>query len=108
MSCRLAPARSTAAGSILPLSPGSSRTLVPLEKNSGAPHSSVSTWAVSWQRMLWWVWHGRGGAAVGEDLARAALVGLDVGRLVAEDAVVALAQVGQGEGVGSRAVEDEE
>jgi hypothetical protein len=30
--------------------------LVPFEKNSGAPHSSVSTWAVSWQRIEWYDW----------------------------------------------------
>jgi len=28
-------------------------SLEPLEKNSGAPHSSVSTWAVSEQITLW-------------------------------------------------------
>ena len=30
--------------------------MVPLEKNSAAPHSSVSTWALSWQTMLWYDW----------------------------------------------------
>ena len=30
---------------------------MPLEKNSGAPHSSVSTWATSWQRIAWYDWH---------------------------------------------------
>ena len=30
---------------------------MPFEKNSGAPHSSVSTCAVWWQMMLWYDWH---------------------------------------------------
>ena len=30
---------------------------MPLEKNSGAPHSSVSTCAISWQRIAWYDWH---------------------------------------------------
>lgn len=46
--------------------------------------------------------------AVGEELRRAALVGLDVGGLRADHAVVALAQRGQGQGVGGGAVEGEE
>ena len=46
--------------------------------------------------------------AVGEELGRAALVGLDVGGLVAEDGVVALAQRGERQRVGRGAVEDEE
>lgn len=31
--------------------------MVLLEKNSGAPHSSVSIWACWWQMMLWYDWH---------------------------------------------------
>ncbi len=46
--------------------------------------------------------------AVGEEFRRAAFVGLDVGRLGADDAVVALAQRRQGQGVGGGAVEGEE
>ncbi|MCY1420814.1 hypothetical protein D9M71_364490 [compost metagenome] len=46
--------------------------------------------------------------AVGEEFRRAALVGLDVGGLGADHAVVALAQRGQGQGVGGGAVEGEE
>ena len=30
---------------------------MPLEKNSGAPHSSVSTCDTSWQRIEWYDWH---------------------------------------------------
>lgn len=45
---------------------------------------------------------------VGEELRRTAFVGLDVGGLGADDAVVALAQRGQGQGVGSGTVEGEE
>ena len=52
-SVRFLTVRSMPAGSIFPFSPGSSSTFVPLLKNSGAPHSSVSTCASSWQRMLW-------------------------------------------------------
>ena len=29
---------------------------MPLEKNSGAPHSSVSTWASSWHTIAWYDW----------------------------------------------------
>ncbi len=46
--------------------------------------------------------------AVGEELGGAALVGLDVGAVGADDAVVALAEGGEGEGVGGGAVEGEE
>ncbi|MNC26131.1 hypothetical protein D3C75_742520 [compost metagenome] len=46
--------------------------------------------------------------AVGEELRRTALVGFDVGGLGADHAVVALAQRGQGQGVGGGAVEGEE
>ena len=46
--------------------------------------------------------------AVGEELRRAALGGLDVRLLVAEDAVVRLAERGQRKRIGRRAVEDEE
>ncbi len=38
----------------------------------------------------------------------AALVGLDVGQLVADDPVIRLAERGQSQGVGGGAVEDEE
>ena len=41
------------AGVTFPSGPPMVSTLVPLEKNSGAPHSSVSTCAVSWQRTEW-------------------------------------------------------
>jgi len=41
------------AGVSLPTSVCASSSLEPLEKNSGAPHSSVSTWAVSEQITLW-------------------------------------------------------
>ena len=30
---------------------------MPFEKNSGAPHSSVSMCAVRWQMTLWYDWH---------------------------------------------------
>ncbi|MNH38888.1 hypothetical protein D3C79_999850 [compost metagenome] len=40
-------------GVSLPLTLGAVSNLEPLEKNSGAPHSSVSTWAVSEQITLW-------------------------------------------------------
>jgi hypothetical protein len=53
MSVRRRTAQSTAAGSTFPSLPATVRTFVPLEKNSGAPHSSVSTWAVSLQTMEW-------------------------------------------------------
>src|SRR5262249_12318741 len=56
MSVRRVTARSIAAGSIFPFSPGGSRTFVPFAKNSGAPHSETSTCAISWQRMLWYGW----------------------------------------------------
>ena len=46
--------------------------------------------------------------AVGEKLRRAAFIGLDVRVVVADDAVIALAERGEGEGVGGGAVEDEE
>ncbi|MNP18231.1 hypothetical protein D3C76_1107040 [compost metagenome] len=46
--------------------------------------------------------------AVGEELWRAALIGFDVGGLGADHTVVALAQRGQGQGVGGGAVEGEE
>ncbi|MOA27404.1 hypothetical protein D3C78_1482810 [compost metagenome] len=46
--------------------------------------------------------------AVGEKFRRAAFVGLDVGGLGADHAVVALAQRGQRQGVGRGAVEGEE
>ena len=46
--------------------------------------------------------------AVGEELRRAAFVGLDVRQLVADDAVIRLAERRQRQGVGRRAVEDEE
>ncbi len=46
--------------------------------------------------------------AVGKELRRTALVGFDVGGLGADDAVIALAQRGQGQGVGGSAVEGEE
>ncbi|MNP09124.1 hypothetical protein D3C76_1012160 [compost metagenome] len=45
--------------------------------------------------------------AVGEELRRAAFVGFDVGGLGADYTVVALAQRGQGQGVGGGAVEGE-
>ena len=32
------------------------RSLLPAVKNSGAPHSSVSTCDIAWQRMPWWRW----------------------------------------------------
>lgn len=44
--------------------------------------------------------------AVGEKLGGAAFVGFDVGGLVTDDAVVTLAEGGEGEGVGGGAVED--
>jgi hypothetical protein len=47
MSVRFFATASIAAGDILPRSPDTVSTFVPLEKNSGAPHSSVSTWASS-------------------------------------------------------------
>ncbi len=40
-------------GVLLPLAMRAVSSLEPLEKNSGAPHSSVSTWAVSEQITLW-------------------------------------------------------
>ena len=46
--------------------------------------------------------------AAGEELGRAAFVGVDVGDLVAEDTLVALAECGESEGVGGGAVEDKE
>jgi len=46
-------------------------------------------------------------AAAGEELGGAAFVGVDVGDLVAEDALVTLAEGGEGEGIGGGAVEDE-
>ncbi|MCY1182867.1 hypothetical protein D9M73_234490 [compost metagenome] len=46
--------------------------------------------------------------AVGEEFRRAAFIGLDVGGLGADHAVVALAQRGQRQGVGRGAVEGEE
>src|SRR5437588_12490663 len=57
MSVRLLTAFSIDLGSILPLAPGNRSTLVPLAKNSGAPHSEPSTWAISWHKMLWYDWH---------------------------------------------------
>src|SRR5215213_1742183 len=57
MSVRFLTMRSTLDGSIFPFSPGTSSILVPLEKNSGAPHSSVSTCATSVQRMEGYDWH---------------------------------------------------
>ena len=48
---------STPAASSFPWGPASVSTFVPFEKNSGAPHSSVSTCAVSWQRIEWYDWH---------------------------------------------------
>jgi len=42
--------------------------------------------------------------AIGEKLAGAALVGFDMGGLVADDAVIGVAQGGQGQGVGGGAV----
>lgn len=47
-------------------------------------------------------------AAAGEKFGGAAFVGVNVGDLVAEDALVAVAEGGEGEGVGGGAVEDEE
>ena len=46
--------------------------------------------------------------AVGKELRRPAFVGLHMGQFVAEDAVIGLAHGGEREGVGRRAVEDEE
>lgn len=46
--------------------------------------------------------------AVGEKLGRAAFVGFDMGEFMAEDAVIGLAEGGQGQGVRGGAVEDEE
>ena len=46
--------------------------------------------------------------AVAKELGRAAFIGLHVGEFVAEDAVVALAAGGEGEGICGGAVEDEE
>ena len=46
--------------------------------------------------------------AVGEELRRAALGGFDVRVFVAQDAVIRLAERGEREGIGRRAVEDEE
>src|SRR5437773_7965035 len=56
MSVRFTHACSIAFGSILPSAPSSSRTFVPLAKNSGAPHSATSTCASSWQSKLWYDW----------------------------------------------------
>src|SRR5580658_1464811 len=53
MSCRLVAIKCTAAGVSFPSLVSATRSLEPLEKNSGAPHSSVSTWA-DWQQMTAW------------------------------------------------------
>ncbi len=45
--------------------------------------------------------------AVGKELGGAAFIGFDVGQFVTDDAVIALAERGQGQRVGRRAVEDE-
>ena len=42
-----------AAGVSLPSALATTRSFEPLEKNSGAPHSSVSTWAEAAQMTLW-------------------------------------------------------
>ena len=53
-------------------------------------------------------WQQQDLGAVGKELGRAALGGLDVRQLVAEDAVVRLAERGQRKRIGRGAVEDEE
>src|SRR5437660_4613130 len=45
--------------------------------------------------------------SVGKEFRRATLVALDVRELMAEDAVIGLAQRGERKGIGSRAIEDE-
>lgn len=52
MSLRLPAISRIAAGVSLPSGLGATSSLEPLEKNSGAPHSSVSTWADSAQMTL--------------------------------------------------------
>lgn len=47
-------------------------------------------------------------AAAAEELGSAALVGVDVGEVVAEDGVIAWADVGEGERVGGGATADQE
>jgi hypothetical protein len=53
MSLRRVTASTIVAGVSLPCSPASGSSLAPLEKNSGAPHSSVATCASWWQMTLW-------------------------------------------------------
>ena len=53
MSLRLVARPRIASGVSLPPSVRTVSSFEPLEKNSGAPHSSVSTWAESAQITLW-------------------------------------------------------
>jgi hypothetical protein len=52
MSRRRVTTSTIAAGVSFPCSPATASSLAPLEKNSGAPHSSVSTCASCWQMTL--------------------------------------------------------
>src|SRR5258708_1625220 len=51
------------AGVILPSCELATRSLEPFEKNSGAPHSSVSTWEVSAQITPWYDWQSEASAS---------------------------------------------
>jgi hypothetical protein len=51
-----------ASGFILPSCERATNSFEPFEKNSGAPHSSVSTCEVSAQITLWYDWHSEASA----------------------------------------------
>jgi hypothetical protein len=53
MSCRLVASSWIDAGVSFPSTPWATSSFDPLEKNSGAPHSSVSTWDWSQQITPW-------------------------------------------------------
>src|SRR2546430_14447098 len=88
MSVRLLTARSMDFGSIFPPAPGSSKTFVPLAKNSGAPHSDPSTCAISWQRMLWYDWQSE---ASESELAEVPLKTKNTSQLVSKTSRIKLA-----------------
>jgi hypothetical protein len=49
--------------SVFPARRRPASSLAPLEKNSGAPHSSVSTCASWWQMTLWYDWQSAASAS---------------------------------------------
>src|SRR6266567_5616955 len=63
MSWRLVASSWMESGVILPSSECATRSFDPLEKNSGAPHSSVSTCEVSAQITPWYAWQSEASAS---------------------------------------------